>query len=488
MNILLDIIFYVWCLRILANIFSFIQLWFIKEYRLDRMLIHLRTNQGKKIYFLPFRRPPIIPKTICLFFLMFFSNFLIFWIPEAHWVLKLFIIDLLSFPISGFWVFILHLPTIIWHKIIVELAKNKLQNHKSLKIIGITGSFGKTSTKEYLYTILSEKFNVLKTEASKNSLIGIAEMILHKLTPDHQILIAEMGAYKMGEIKQMVDFVNPQIGIITAINAQHQDLFGSLEATIRAKFELIEGLKDKKIAIFNADNKYTFKMAEKAHQQKFHVWLYGRNTTNYPDWPQKILRAQNIDIDLDATKFDLTVDNQSYHIQTSVLGEHQVGNILAAIAGSLSIGMDMESIVKAIKKLTPYAKTFEKIYGMNGTIFINDTFNNNPDAARAAIKYLSLAKGNKILVFQPMIELGKYANESHRQVGEYAAKYCDWIFLTNNNFYHYFQEGVTQVNPQMKASVLPLKEIAAQIKSIIKPEDMVIFKGKEAENVLKILI
>ena len=226
MNILLDIIFYVWCLRILANIFSFIQLWFIKEYRLDRMLIHLRTNQGKKIYFLPFRRPPIIPKTICLFFLMFFSNFLIFWIPEAHWVLKLFIIDLLSFPISGFWVFILHLPTIIWHKIIVELAKNKLQNHKSLKIIGITGSFGKTSTKEYLYTILSEKFNVLKTEASKNSLIGIAEMILHKLTPDHQILIAEMGAYKMGEIKQMVDFVNPQIGIITAINAQHQDLFG----------------------------------------------------------------------------------------------------------------------------------------------------------------------------------------------------------------------------------------------------------------------
>jgi len=137
-----------------------------------------------------------------------------------------------------------------------------------VKVIGITGSYGKSSTKEFLATILSAKYKVCKTSANRNSEIGVAETVLRELKPEHEIFIVEMGAYRTGEIKAICDIVHPTIGVLTAVSEQHLALFGSLEATKKAKYELIEALPENGIAIFNADNRATRELAEQTLKPK----------------------------------------------------------------------------------------------------------------------------------------------------------------------------------------------------------------------------
>jgi UDP-N-acetylmuramoyl-tripeptide--D-alanyl-D-alanine ligase len=487
MNVI-NLIIGLYSLRILNNILGYINLWWVKEYRWDRMQIHLGTQQGKFILFMSFlKKPPISPKTISLFFLITLTIVLTFiYLPFVWWI-KLLLCDLISFPISIFWVLMLKIPTIFYHQLIIKQAINKLRNHKQMKVIGITGSFGKTSTKEFLYTILSQQYQVFKTEASKNSPIGIAEAVNQSLKPNDEIAIFEMGAYKQGEIKQMAEMVKPQIGIITAINEQHQDLFKTIENTMQAKYELIQGLKNSKIAIFNADNEYTLKLANQAHQENYQVVLYTTQNNILPKLVKEIVKASEIQADLDSIKFILHYKDQQYPISINISGVHQISNILAAICGSLSCGMTISDIIPALNNLSAYEKTMEKIKGFNGSFFINDTFNNNPDAAIAAIDYLNLGKAKKILVFQPMIELGNFVNEAHKRVGAYAAGVCDVIYLTNENFNQPFIEGVKLVNEKLSVKILSPNDIALDIKKMINIDDVIMFKGKEAENVLRIL-
>lgn len=487
MNILIILICLFWSARILSNLLSYINLWYIKEYRLDRMLIHLKTKQGKLLFFLPFRKPPVSPKTTVLLAMGILCCIAIFHILRLNIFIKFLFIDLISFPVISLWVIILKIPTFFYHKYIIYRAMEKFRRHRKILVIGITGSVGKTSLKEFLYTILSEKFRVLKTAASKNSLIGISETVLSNLKPEHEVFIAEMGAYKTGEISGMARSIRPQIGLVTSINAQHQDLFGSIDNTVNAKYELIKGLTGRKIAVFNADNPYTLKMAKWAHDEGKQVWLFSAGDTVIPDWTDKSIKATDIRADLSGIKFNIVFLDKTINCEAQVLGRHQVGNILAACCIGLILKMDMNAIIRAVKKLRNYPKTMEPFKGVNGSVFINDTFNNSPDAARAAIDYLALNPGKKILVFQPMIELGKYAAKAHEEIGRYAAKYCDNIFLTNKNYYKFFVTGAKSVKPEAELPVLSFSDIAQNIKQNVKTGDLVLFKGKEAENIFKIL-
>ncbi len=475
MNTIFWIIVIVWLVRIAANILSFIHLWYVKEYRLDRMRIHLGTPQGKRLYILPFRRPPITPKTIALVSASAISLTFLFLSLPYNLFLRLAITDLLSFPVTMVLILLLKIPTLLYHKVRVLQAVRKLRLHKPMTVIGITGSFGKTSTKEYLATILSSQFNVLKTEASKNSPIGIAETILSNLTSDHQVFIVEMGAYKKREIAEMTQMVRPQIGIITAINPQHQDLFETLENTMRTKYELIQGLVGKHIAIFNADNEDVKEMARWAAKDKRNLWTVGKGQT---------FRIEHIKGDMKGVTFDIMYEKGKAHVSAPVLGEHQSMNIALAIAASVASGMNLSDAARAATKIKPFEKTMQPTPGVNGSLFINDTFNNNPDAALAALEFLQKTKGKKILVFQPMIELGSYTESSHEAVGRAAAKICDEIILTNNNFFEFIEKGVHSVNPKQSIHVFSPGQAATFIRSKVKKGDTVLFKGKEADHVL----
>lgn len=463
-----------WVVRIVFNVLTYTQLWWVKEYRWDRMLIHLGTRQGKRILWPEHRRPPISPKSTLLVLLSLSVTGCIVWVVSLPILLRLAIADMLSFPITWILVFILNVPTRVYHALLIVLAVRKLRSHKPMIVIGITGSYGKTSVKDYLATILSTKFRVVKTEASKNSPIGIAEVILKSLKPDHEVFVVEMGAYKVEEIKEMAEMVRPQIGIVTAINPQHQDLFGSLENTMKAKYELIEGLEGSRIAILNADDERVRTMAGWAKRDGCDVW-------------ERRFSATDVKAGFEGLEFTCNFGKEKARVKSPVIGAHQVGNILIAIAGAVASGMTIHEAAKAAINIRPTPKVLEVIPGVNGSTFINDTFNNNPDSVKAALDVLKWCKTKRFLVFQPMIELGGYARKSHASVGAYAARICDEIVLTNRNFYEDFMKGVRSVSEKMRVSVLSSEKAAGIIRDAVGKGDVVLFKGKEAEHVLQAL-
>lgn len=461
-----------WSFRIIFNTLSYAELWWVKEYRWDRMVIHLRTPQGKRFLWPERRRPPITPKSTLLVLLSVSISGYIVWTLNIPILLRLAIADIASFPISWILVLALNVPTRAYHTLLIALAVRKLRLHRPMTVIAVTGSYGKTSVKDYLTHILSRKFRTLKTEASRNSPIGIAEVILKRLAPEHEIFVVEMGAYKQGEIAYMTDMVKPQMGIVTAINPQHQDLFGSLEHTMRAKYELIEGLTGKRVAIMNTADDRVQTMAMWAIRDGCNVW-------------QGRLRASGVKADFRGLTFTCHFGREKIQVSAPVVGAHQVTNIVLAMSTAVAAGMTFKDAADAARTIRPAPKVLEVVSGVNGAIFINDTFNNNPDSARAALDVLAWGKSKKILVFQPMIELGSYARESHEAVGAYAGKICDEIILTNSNFYESFVQGMRESSKNVNVSVVSPEKAAALIRAKTKKGDVVLFKGKEAEHVLR---
>lgn len=497
-------------LRIGFTLSGLLFLWWRKEYRLDRMAIHLKTKQGKNVllgkthialfvavllwfvmpeaaiallstgmfvlgltYLMRIRRwffPPISPKVLVLGSLSLIGIVLVVTLPVPL-IIALASADLLLFPFSTLIVVAMNAPTRVYHWVVIRKAIYKLAHHEPMIVIGVTGSYGKTSVKEYLATVLNQKFITLKTEASKNSPIGIAETVLRSLTPEHEVFVVEMGAYKRGEIRQMCRMVSPEIGIITAINPQHQDLFGSIETTMKAKYELVQGLVGRSLVVANADDSNVVTMGEWATRDGHEVI-----------WFSKKKHAKDIVSDVNGTRFDCVFGKETAHVQTLVVGEHQVSNILAAIVAARACGMTLNDAAEAASAILPASGVMEVRKGINGSVFIDDTFNNNPDAAKAAIAFLAKHKGKKILVFQPMIELGTYAEQSHEDVGFDAGKCADAIYLTNGNWFSSFERGVRRASKTVPLAVASAQSIANTIRSSIKKSDMVLFKGKDAKH------
>lgn len=480
LNILTIVIVFFWLILILKLTLTFVFVWYINEYRFDRLLIYLKTESGKRLYFLPLKIPIRSPKTVTLTILSLLSFGLVMYYYIANIWLGLGLTLIMSFPLISFWVLVLKIPTAIYHWLIIRSAYVKMKNYPQLKVVGVTGSFGKTTVKEIAAFLIAEKYKVIKTEKSQNSLIAAAELIVRKQTPETQVMVVEMGAYKKGEIKSICDLVKPQIGIVTAINAQHQDLFGSLENTVAAKYELIESLTGQKIAIFNADNKYTLAMADKTDGD-FQDWLYTTKRVKHKE-NFNYLSAENIKTNLAGLTFDLIYTGKKYVVKSILVGEHQVHNILAGLAVGLSLDIKVETLIKRLTSFQPLPGTAFVEKGLNDSWFIDDTFNNNPDAAIAGLNILKMAKGKKYLVMQPMKELGKFAASAHAEVGEYAGKICDRVWLTNKDNYVDFKSGVG--NADRVVEVAATDKIANWLRKNIGKEDAVLFKGKEAKPVL----
>jgi UDP-N-acetylmuramoyl-tripeptide--D-alanyl-D-alanine ligase len=471
-----------WTARIAANILSFTHLWWVKEYRFDRMMIHLRTPQGKRVYVLPLKRPPFSPRSIAImgFTALFLAlAYLLLPIPMLG---RLFVLDAISFPLTFIAVQLLSLPVVLYHRYEIARARAALSDAK-VPAIGITGSYGKTSTKEYLSAITSTAMRTLKTEASKNSPIGISEVVLSHTLSSYDLFIVEMGAYKPGEIAMMSSLVAPEVGIITAINPQHQDLFGSIERTMAAKFELLEGLVGKRIAVMNMDDANVRIMASWAKAKGITVWGYTRKGEK-SDIVSRMFTAEKCTSTLSGISFTAGDGGKKYAVKAPVIGEHQVSNILAAIAGAVACGMSFDSAAKAAAKVHPAKKVLEFGSGTHGATFIDDTFNNNPDAAIAAIDVLAKQPGKKILVFQPMIELGSFADSSHQRVGKHAGAVCDEIILTNANWHAPFVHGVREASRTVPVTVMAKDKAVSHLKKVIRKSDTVLFKGKEAGLIL----
>ena len=314
-----------------------------------------------------------------------------------------------------------------------RMALKKLNSMNNLKVVGITGSYGKTSSKNILNEILNVKYNSITTPKNLNTPYGLIITINNHLDKFDNVFIAEMGAYKIGEIKELCDLVKPKYGILTRIGKAHMELFGSQENIQKGKFELIESLPSDGVAVLNSDDplqvNYNLKNKVKV------LWIGIDNDADF--------KASNINVSNIGTTFDLIIkgDKNKYKFETKLLGYANIYNILAAIALGYEFGININQLQSAVKSVKPIEHRLE--LKKNGDIYyIDDAYNSNPVGSKMALDVLNLMPGKKIIVTPGMIELGSIEDEENTIFGENIADVCDEVILIGDKQTKAIQKGL----------------------------------------------
>lgn len=303
-------------------------------------------------------------------------------------------------------------------KYYIRDAKRLLAAHRNLTVIGVTGSYGKTSVKFYLNALLQSRFQVLATPESYNTPMGVVKTIRSSLNPTHEIFICEMGAKNVGDIKELCDIVHPKHGVITAIGPQHLESFHSLDNIIKTKFELADALPADGLLFLNGDNEYIRK-----EQRAQTTVFYGTEES------AEGYRAQVMKVSALGTAFTVTApDGESAEFQTKLIGRHNVVNIAGAIAVAHTLGIPLEELKLPVRRLQPVEHRLQLIERGNVTM-IDDAYNSNPAGAKAAVDTLALFDGLRILITPGMVELGEKEEEYNYEFGKAAAAACDYIAL-----------------------------------------------------------
>lgn len=359
-----------------------------------------------------------------------------------------------------------------------EKAKKKISDMKNLKVIGITGSFGKTSTKFITGTILEEAYIVLNTPESYNTPMGLSLVINDSLTDEHQVFIAEMGARNLGDIRELSQLTNPNIGIITSIGAFHLETFKNLDNITKTKYELIEELPADGIAILNYDNEYLEKLADKTFKEKI---LYGIDKDEGLD-----VYAKDIQVSERGSTFTVEdKDGKTIRCTTRLLGKHNIYNILAGVCAAIAMGMELEDIKKGIEKIEPIPHRLNIVDLGAESIIIDDTFNSNPIGAKAALDVLSQFKGgNKIIVTPGMVELGAMEKKANREFGVKIGKVCDYVILIGEKRTLPIYEGLMEsgYNEKNILIVNNIDQAKSEIQKIARPKDVILFENNLSDN------
>ncbi len=331
-------------------------------------------------------------------------------------------------------------------------AKRILRSNPDITVIGVTGSYGKTSVKFFLQTLLQQKYSVLVTPESYNTPMGVVITIRKHMKPSHEIFVCEMGARYVGEIKEICDIVHPDHGMITSIGPQHLDTFGSIENIKKTKFELADALPEGAMLFLNGDNEYIADYLEQrggdegasasglAGARK--TGGYGNVTFYYSEGSGTGYTASDIRVSNLGTEFTVTApDGESERYQMKLIGAHNVINVMGAIAVANRFGIALKDLRIPVRRLRPVRHRMEMKENGNVTI-IDDAFNSNPIGSRAAVETLALFDGMRILITPGMVELGEDEDEYNRKFGTYAAGCCDWILLVGAKHTEPIREGI----------------------------------------------
>lgn len=301
-------------------------------------------------------------------------------------------------------------------------AKKILKQHRNLRVIGITGSYGKTSVKFILSRILSEKYNVVCTPHSFNTPMGVVRTIREMLKPQTEIFVCEMGAKKVGDIREICDIVSPDMAVITSVGPQHLDTFKSIDNIFKTKFELADSVKAKGGDVFiNADSK------EISNRINGGFVLYG--TAENCDFA-----VSNISYGRSGSQFDLKLGDQTLTLKTRMLGIHNIINIAGAAGLAYSLGVEPKDISFAVSSLKPTEHRLEVKGSVNSSIMIDDAYNANPEGCLEAVRVLgSFDKMKKVIITPGLIELGEKEYDCNFALGLAAAKFCDIIIFVGKN-------------------------------------------------------
>lgn len=352
-------------------------------------------------------------------------------------------------------------------------ARRRLADQSPV-VVGVTGSFGKTSTKFAVRSLLGGDPHVLATPASFNTPLGVCRTINESLGPEHRYLVVEMGAYGRGEIAELCRFVRPRIGVLTAIGPAHLERFGSIEAIERAKYELIAALPADGTAVMNVDDSRIRRLAD----ETIHVPVvrYGIDPGGRPD-----VTARDIKVSPQGTAFLLehVASRRSLAVQTALLGEFAVLQVLAAAAVAVAVGQTLEDLGPRIARLAPVEHRLQLIETGNGVIVIDDAFNSNPAGAAAALDVLAqMPAARRIVVTPGMVELGDLQAVENERFAAHAARVADVLIAVAPVNRAALVAGAAGENADTDVVVVDnLADATEHLATLLRPGDAVLFEN-----------
>ncbi|PIU74215.1 hypothetical protein COS77_02755 [Candidatus Roizmanbacteria bacterium CG06_land_8_20_14_3_00_34_14] len=441
----------------------------LEEYEIDRYLIALKNTKGvppnHKI-----RKPlkwtnkiKLIFSLTTLFFLatIFLGYFYSFYII----IISSIIFFRFSFIYLVGTVELIYPIDFLVKKIIIFLAKNKLKKIKSIKIIGIAGSYGKTGMKDLVATVLSEKYQVVKTPESYNTPIGIARTILSQVNEKTEILVVEMGEYYSGDIRNICLISPPQISVITGINEAHLERLKSIDNSIRTIFEISQNMKSGGILLMNGKDKYI--------------------KNNY----KKFVSDQKIYFYSSKGKIEFNEDAPGYIYQKlffPILGEYNLDKIDGVIYLAKKLGLTTQEIDNGLKKIKTPAHRLQPVLNREKNILvIDDSYNGNPDGVEEAIKTLALFKKRRKIFLTPgLVEIGSKSREVHQRIGKRLNDVVDLVIFIKNSMTPYIEGGLINAGFNKNNIIWfdSMMEAQNNLGSILKSGDVILFQNDWPDN------
>lgn len=350
-------------------------------------------------------------------------------------------------------------------------AQRRLASMPQLTIIGITGSYGKTSTKHYLHRLLSEKYHTLMTPGSYNTTLGVVRTINEMLKPTHQVFIVEMGAKNIGDIREICQLVHPRVGIVTAVGEQHLESFKTLENVCRTKFELIDSLPSDGLGVINQD----FPKAAERPVTNVPVVRYSAE-----DAPGSDLRAEDIEYTPRGTRFRAVATDWSLEIHTRLMGELNVNNLLGAIAVARYMGLTDSEIQYGAEQIEPVEHRLSLRHTSGGVTVLDDAFNSNPRGSHMALDVLHHMPGRRIVVTPGMIELGQQQEAANRQLGRDIDAAADLAFIVGQYNRQALLDGIHEGGRLSDEQVIVVDTFAdaqARLTPMLRRGDVVLYEN-----------
>lgn len=467
---LLPIIFALYVFEGLYSIFSF----FARKAKLPKFT-------SKVIFLLPIIFIPLGVISV-VSFLFIFNRFLLSNPYDVLFIGTVFSLVTLAFDILtplivSFIVLLFQPVTVVLRNRIIKRAIKKRQSLENLTVIGITGSFGKSSVKEFLKTILAISFKVVSTEKNKNSEMGISEVILGQVNEEHEIFICEMGAYNRGGIKLLCDIATPKIGILTGIGNQHLATFGSQVNLVKAKFELINALPEEGLAVLNWDSKL---IRENFKEDK--------NSMKCGLEKQEDVWAENIEIGKLSVSFDAVFKTKDkIKVQVGLIGGQNIINLLAAIGLAKRLGMENEEILRGVANIRAKQGGLDVIKTKRNFYLANSSYSTNINGVGAHLDYLKVWDTRKIFIMPCLIELGSDAKQAHYELGRKIGKVCDYLIVTTNDYFKQIKKGAIESGMSV-SNIFLISSAENQYKKITAlaaAGDIVFLEGRVSDYLVK---
>ncbi|MGN0777685.1 MAG: UDP-N-acetylmuramoyl-tripeptide--D-alanyl-D-alanine ligase [Aristaeellaceae bacterium] len=353
-------------------------------------------------------------------------------------------------------------------------AQRMLRERPDLIKIGITGSYGKTSVKFILGTMLSEKYQTLVTPSSFNTPMGVTKIIRTKLQPAHQVFVAEMGARHVGDIKEMCRLVHPTYGVLTSVGPQHLDTFKTLERIKKTKYELMDAIPADGCCFFPDDGDICRELYDRTQKDKRLCCLHAGDADVW---------AEDLAVSPQGSSFTLCTKDERIHCQTRLLGAHNIQNILLAATVCLHLQLTLRQIARGISRLEPVEHRLQLIPSTGVTI-IDDAFNSNPRGAQAALEVLREFSGRRIIITPGMVELGGEEAAFNRSFGRKIADCVDVAILVGRRHTQPIAEGLREAGfPEENIHpVGSLSDASALLGILGRPGDVALFENDLPDN------